>query len=560
MTRTRLLVGIHVFGLSLACWLARAYFQHPPSWIHFNHEGAGYAARLLEFRDLIGAGYFSPQWATHFRMGLGSPYFGYYQPGVFYAAALMPWDLAPIRALGLAIILFGWLGFASMYGLIARFFGPLSGLLAASLLLTSVYAGTEIYVRGDLSEFSALMVYTATLCALATWIDEGRLHHLAALALAGAAVIVTHPAIALVGYGLLASIIGVLLFDSRTRRRALAASGAIAAGTLFAAFYWMPVFLEWDLVTPQAAFSQVYHYSKHFVNGLAVLGPYTRDTLVPFTLGPIVPALIAFNIAWILYQRRSAGRAQRVVASIAAVVLAGVWFGMTEASGWAWQGLDLLQRLQFPWRLLAFMTIFSSGLAGAMLPWRFEKARAGLVACVIGASLALSVTYTAHERHPDKQNLVDVAAIEEVYFAPDIRDEWMPFGADKGARARLGSLPEASGGAEIHDFERAQGVLRAQVRAPTAGKLVLPHYYFPVGWAASLNGQRVELTRDRDGLMQVELPIGAEGELEIRFEMTPMRSLGLVVSTASLFAGVALLVALRRRASIGGPTTKAALP
>lgn len=71
----RLLAAAVAWGLLLSLWLSRVFFLHAPEWVPLTHEGNSYTGRLLEFRDLLGAGYASPQWATHFRQGLGSPFF-----------------------------------------------------------------------------------------------------------------------------------------------------------------------------------------------------------------------------------------------------------------------------------------------------------------------------------------------------------------------------------------------------------------------------------------------------------------------------------------------------
>ena len=96
------------------------------------------------------------------------------------------------------------------------------------------------------------------------------------------------------------------------------------------------------------------------------------------------------------------------------------------------------------------------------------------------------------------------------------------------------------------DFERRQGHLRAQVRAERSATVVLPHYAFQGGWTAHVAGAPVEIGSSPRGLMRVALPAGSEGVLELRYSMTPMRKVGLVVSAAVLCAGTALLLAARR--------------
>src|SRR5262245_30278706 len=91
------------WGVVLATGLTRYFFAHPPGIMHFNHEGASYVHRLVEFVDCLRAGYFFPQWATDFRGGLGGPYFGYYQPGFFYLASVFTPFLSMTAALGAAL-------------------------------------------------------------------------------------------------------------------------------------------------------------------------------------------------------------------------------------------------------------------------------------------------------------------------------------------------------------------------------------------------------------------------------------------------------------------------
>jgi hypothetical protein len=527
----------------LSLWLSRVFFLHAPEWVPLTHEGNSYASRLLEFRDLLGAGYASPQWATHFRQGLGSPFFGYYQPGLFYLASLVPESVAPVRALGTAVVLLGWLGYTATLFLVRRWFGGLSGALAASLLLLSVYACTEIYVRGDLSEFAAMMLLPAALWALAAWIEEGRLSRLVLLAATAGALPVTHPGLGLLGYGLLGMLAAVLLPTQRPR--AARALLALALGVGLAAFYWMPILLEWDLVAAERAFDGFYEYESHFVGPGELVGGYTRDTAVPLTLGPILPGLVAINAVVLVLRRRELSRAQAAAVSLGFAALAATVFLMTEASALLWARLPLLPLLQFPWRLLALVTVLAASLAGAMLPWRREGPRAAVLACLVGASLLSSRDWAASARDPELRNLRDVAAVEATNVAPDVMNEWMPRDALEVPEQRLAALPTATSGGSVEGFERSQGTLRAQVKAERSAAVVLPHYAFPVGWTATLAGAPIEIGTSPRGLMRFALPAGTNGELEVRFSITPMRKAGLWVSGLTLLGGGLLLLASR---------------
>ncbi|MEE2664345.1 MAG: 6-pyruvoyl-tetrahydropterin synthase-related protein [Myxococcota bacterium] len=543
--------GSIAWGLLLAIWLGRVFFLHDPDWIHLTHENVrirSYSGRLLEFRDLLAAGYWSPQWATHFHKGFGTPYFGYYQPGIFYLSSLVPWSLAPMRAFGVSVVVLAWLGYAATYFLVRRWFGGLSGAFSGSLLLLSVYACTEIYLRGDFSEFAAMMLFPAALCALAAWVEDGKPSRIALLAVVAGALPVTHPAIGLVGYGVL-GMLAVGLLATPHRARAVGALAALGVGVGLSAFYWMPVFLEWDLVSSSRAFTGFYDHSKHFVDVFALVGPYTRETPVPFTLGPLLPALVAINLVTGIVRRRRLDRAQSMAVVLAVAALVSMVFLMTEASAFVWAQLVPLQRLQFPWRLLALATVFAACLAGAMLPWPSERLRGAVLALVVGVALFTSQTYSRYTENSNAPKLPDVAAIEAFDFDPAGALEWMPLGAELRAVDLFESIPRAAPGARVESFERTQGRLRARVESVSSSSVVFPHFAFSVGWTATLGGAPIEIGQTSLGLMRFELPAGSNGVLEARFSMTPMRAAGLRVSAAAAVVGVAVLLAARRRSS-----------
>jgi len=585
--RNRLLIAGHVLlGLLLAFWLARVYFLHPPGRIHVNDEGYSYAGRLIEFRDLLAAGYVSPQWCTHFRGGLGAPYFSYYQPGFFYAASLVPWAVPPLVALGLTVAGFAMLGYLSMAGLVGRWFGRLSGALAGGGLLLSVYAGTEISFRGDLSEFAAMMTLPAVLWALAGWFEHGRRRHAVCLTVASAALITLHPAVALIGFALFALALIAFVAATRQFRRVLGAAAALGVGVGLAAFYWLPVFFEWNLVGSEAAFTGFYHYAEHFVGPLAILNPWNDHMTLPLTPGPVLVASIVLNTFVMLLRRgqeatsavpprpsagekgledyrlvsqpappgtesegggKSIGRSDPRCGELVVwqrrllffCLIAGVLCTllMTRWSAPLWDRIDLLQRLQFPWRIVSLVTVLAAAAAGCMVPWRREPVRAVVVALSLLAMWGFALRPTSYELDPRTTVPADVEQLMRLDFRPDIRDEWLPKGASPNLPAEFRAGPMAGPGCEVDRFERTQGRLRCRVRTGGPSHVVLPHYFFPVGWQARLDGQQVALSAERHGLMRIELPDRAAGELEVTFSHTPMRRLGLWISTASLLIG-----------------------
>jgi hypothetical protein len=130
-------VALVLWPAVVGAWFARGWLLLPPDAVPANHETHTYVYRLVEFRDLLAAGYWSPQWATDFRRGLGSPYFGYYQPGFFYLASLVPWSVEPTRALGWTVIAAIVFGFTTVFAFVRSRFGPWAGLIGATAFVRS---------------------------------------------------------------------------------------------------------------------------------------------------------------------------------------------------------------------------------------------------------------------------------------------------------------------------------------------------------------------------------------------------------------------------------------
>jgi len=244
-----------VLALILAAWVSRLFFILPAGQIYENQDDASNVYMLIDFREALATGHWSPQWSTYMRGGLGDALFSYYQPGFFYLAAVLPHSLDPRHAIGVAVIFMIALGSFSMWHLVGSRFGPESGLVAMTLFALSTYAGTEIYVRGDCAELTAMMLLPLQLESFLAWRRSHRPKWLAASAIVSAAVVLSHAPLAVAIY--LCLVLNIAVEEVALRR---SVSGAILDGIplllggLLASFYWFPVVFEWPLVQSSAAF------------------------------------------------------------------------------------------------------------------------------------------------------------------------------------------------------------------------------------------------------------------------------------------------------------------
>ena len=420
-------ISIVVWGFILTAWVARVYFLYPAEISHVNHEDYAYSARLVEFRALLREGYLSPQWCVDFRGGLGSPHWSYYQPGFFYVASLVPWSVPPVRALGLAVAAFAFVGYLSTYATVCERFGRTAGIVAASAIVLAPYCCAEIYIRGDLSEYAAMMLVPAAMYGLAGWFDRGRPACAMLLTLSVAGLIFCHPCVALLGSGLLGMGLCWYAWQTRSTRRTVTALAVIGLGIALAGLYWAPVFFEWDLVQGDNAIRDdagVPYYAARFIRPITRLfGPFDcveNWTILDMVLGSL-PVVCAASFLW---NRSRMTAEQRRLAGLSLLGAALFIFLMMRESSFLWHLVPPLQKVQFPWRGLSVLTVLASIAAGSLPLWRHPHARlpAGLL---VAAMLGLSSRYTAH-RIATYRVPQTTAAVAEAFFTPDQRNEWVP--------------------------------------------------------------------------------------------------------------------------------------
>ena len=544
-----------LLAVLLAAGTTSFFFTVPATDIHVNHESYTYIYRLIDFREALGTGHYSPQWSTYMHGGLGGPYFGYYQPGFFYLASIFPHSLEPVRAIGLSVFVLLVAGFLGMWRLVGARFGSLAGSLAGTFFVLSTYTGTEIWVRGDFAELTAMMLLPLQLLALLWWRNRRSALAFAALGLATGALVISHAPVAFV---MLLLVAGYLVLEdvllAPSLRNAVLDGLPILGGVALAAFYWLPIVLEWDLVQPEMAFIGTYGYSNHFVALRALLGQEgVGFSLIPVGLGLPLLLSLALTAAFAWAQRGSWTEQQRQLARLLVFLALSATFLLLRHSEPLWRLIPMLPKVQFPWRILTILTLALSGLAAlwALGAGRLKTAGAGLL-------LVLLVW-----RYPQVAPLLETfpvpgqpADLARMNYHPDRENEWVPRGARTFPvlpREALAypedpyrNLATSAADCRANGLERGQSRLVVQVTAPSGCRVTLPQYYFPVGWTATLGDERLHIENDA-GRIALSLPDGAEGQVVLTFGHTPARRSGLWVSLVTLLALVIAVAAAASR-------------
>jgi len=548
--------GIAFCGLLVAAALCRHFFTLPEDQFFANHDNDGYALRLIEFRDCLASGCLLPQWCSHFRGGLGSPFFNFYQSGYFYAASLVPSSLPVNWQLGIPLVIFAAYGFASIFCLLRRSCGVEPAFVAAVALLAAPYARTNLYLRGDLSEFSAMMCVPGCLAALNYWWNGAGIRGVLAIGLTAAPVVCLHPAIGLITCGMALLVVLAKTVLDRSPRTFVSGLSGLATAAALSSIYWLPLFGHLKLVSADQAwdgssFGGYYHYSRHLNPLRSFLDMAPTETPIPIKLGLPALAGVALTVTLFLLRRKRVDELLRRH-SVGLLTMFGLGlFLMTPSSLWLWDHLPLLNRIQFPWRILTLVSITLAGLTGTGLAYIGSTSVRRFASVIMLVTLALPLlTSQSPKLFPDKYPET-ASAIVERYFAPDIANEWLPRGAEPFDANEVESAPlvvEGGDDCSVSEFVLGQNVMTFSITANGPSVVRLPHYGFPLGWQAEArNGQgelqssNVTLDADSDGLMLVRIDEPLDGTVTVRWHTTTLKLIGAALSAVALLVTVLVL-------------------
>jgi len=502
-------------------------------------------------------GVFYPRWLGSANNGQGSPVMLYYPPvTIFTAAALKILVGDTLRALALSC----WLGLAAsglaMYVFSRSLWSGWPALFAALLYLCAPYHLFDLYQGSAVAEFWSFAWLPLVLDAVYRIARGSSWRAVAYLGVSYALLLLTHVPISFAITLILP--VYVLLLTRQIRQLVQIAIG-FGLGLALSAIFFLPVMFERDCVRIDRF---MFGYENFFL--FQHLGPaYEAKLFMPdlssyrysetlkensylyllqtdqVAMG-LVLLFLAVSIVILLRRRfgRSPLRSRMIRATL---VLAALSLLMTtRLSAAIWRVVPQLPYMQFPFRFLVISTAAICLLAGAAAstlvpPSRMRTITAGILGSAVVFNLVLSGFSVAR------------APIEPAAFDTNIprreRPEYRPIWWNGKLRSEE-QLPafvisggEASAGA-IDD----QGIKQNYVvDASTETEIKFRTLYFP-GWTARVDGKLTEIGPSEEGSIKVRVEPG-EHSLTLRFEDTPPRTAGKLISAAGLLILMGMLYA-----------------
>ena len=598
-----------VLVLLLALLPIAPLFQ--PGYFWDAHDARHSVYFLFELDRGIQDGILFPRWQPDFAFGYGYPFFNIYGPLSSYVGEAF--HLLGFGFAGSVKIVFGLSVVASglaMYGFVRQALGRRAGLVAAVAYMVIPYRLVDIYVRAALAEAVAYVFVPLVLWGAWSAIRRPRLSGMLGLALAYAALVLTHPLTALLLTVVLVFYAAALALarvnESQSLRGLTRGSilpllghlgnvlapvvAGIGLGLGLSAFFVLPAMTENRFVRVDQWYGGRYAWGGDFVEfsqlfspqwgfGTSVPGP---DDGMSFQLGAVPVALALIAVAGMGRRRgirpaRESGSTAaalqgrggaRLIVFFACLAAVGV-FLMLGVSAPVWQALPLVRLVQFPWRLLSLAVVALSFLCGAVL-WRSrtENWQPGLAATFLVALLVLgSLPYMRAEMSERDVSLAGLYQFQQSSDEMTGSTAWVKTVPRWSAMADVimagkrviskvdyGLLYQQPG-VEAQTLELHTNRELMEYLAPEGALITFDTFYYP-GWRAYLlhpetNAVVRELAisqRGELGLITVEVPAGIWRVL-LRFEDTPVRRAAKVVSwvTVALCAALLAIRGLLRR-------------
>lgn len=410
MTEARKRQWLLAAALLIACVAAVPLFSEPGL---LNTRGGGDSPfllqRLHQLETALRDGHFPVRWMPDANYGYGYPFYNFYAPLSIYITAVF-------RIIGFSFVqsiklsqLAGFLVAAwGAFALGRRWFeSDWAGFLAAAVYTLAPFHLVNVYVRGDsLAEFWAMAFYPLVILAADALLDRSaQWWHAVALALAYAALILSHNISALIFSPFLLLFIGLRWLQHnyefgrmKDENRSSATTRATENGKrntgygirplqlvpvvlalllalALAAWFFVPALAEQDLVQLTAVTEGYFNYNTHFLGTAdaplvqrSLLFDYTVDGRSAFRMGLMqtVLAVVALIALWWPQQEREAVP-PRLFITLAILVTTVM---LTPLSRRLWQSLPLLPFTQFPWRFLSVQAFGIAMAAGALIHWR----------------------------------------------------------------------------------------------------------------------------------------------------------------------------------------------
>jgi hypothetical protein len=488
-------------------------------------------------------GAFYPGWNNLASYGYGDVSFRFYPPALYYLLALGR-ALAGGWYYG-SILIFTLLTAAGGLGVYywAKTMLPRKQAVWAGIFyLIAPFHVNEFYQACLLTQYAAGAVLPFAFAFAERVCRRGSARECIGLALSYALLVLTHLPLAVIGSVALAIYSIARLNRARAVSTLVKLAVSVTAALAASAFYWVTMISELSWMKGGSSQAGLwFDYRYNFLFGKVFDGSNTwwANILGSITVLMLLPALALLGKR----ERVAAHPALKAVGLIAALSL----LMALPVSEPIWRILSPLQRVEFPWRWLAILSMTGPVALAATID--FWKAKVSSPhrswALVASASVVVAAAFTVFQiirpaSFTEQNNFEPFAAKIATSKSLPI---WLPAWADDAPRRASANIEIAGREFTVESWDRERRVFYVGEGAATHARVRT--FYYP-HWAASSSSGDLQTRADEDGALIVSLP-ERPATVTLQFQEPPRRCWSIIVSIASWVIMLGALPLLRNK-------------
>lgn len=487
------------------------------------------------------------RWVPDAGYGYGYPQFNYYPPSVYYLGEVF--HLIGFQFIDSVKILFA-LGYilsaVFMFLLVSEFLGNFPGFVSALIYTYVPYKAMEVYVRGALSEFWALVIYPLIFWAVYKLIKTSKLKYVGLLGISIGLLLTTHLLMSMIFF--LPAAVWTLYWLIKEKKldikNVIKVASGVILGVSIAAFFVLPVLVEQKYAHTETMTMGYFGYLQHFVDlkrlfisrewGFGSSG--FPDEKLNLSTGIVqwVFALVSIGIAGIYFLKGKKKDLVLLVITLGFLELF-ILFMIHVRSSFIWKAVPPLAWLQFPWRFLTVSIFILSILAGLgikLLP----KFKVWIGLAVIIAAFFLNISYYSPKEWLDITDKDHFSGISWQKKLTISIFDYLPIYAKLPPVTPAPEIPEVlDGEAFFSDYKKGSDFQIGDINVTHDATIRLPLFDFP-GMQVKVNDEIISHNHDDCrgqefclGLITFKLPPGSY-KMKAQLTDTPVRRVGNILS------------------------------
>ncbi len=396
----------HIFFLLILIYPAFVFLLK--SGIYWNMHDDLQMLRQFEMEKCIKDGQIPCRWNPDLGLGNGLPMFNFYPPLPYFIGQIFrTFNFSFVMSVKYTAVLQIILAALAMFLLAKTLFGLYGGLLSAIFYTYAPYHALNIYVRGAMNEAWASVFFPLIFLFSRKIINKYNKFDFLGLSLSFSFLLLSHNPMVLIFTPIVLLWISywlIINFNNNLKSlfsRIFLIFSSLLLGFGLSAFFTLPSLFEVNLVKISEMFSGYYTYFNHYAsiyqlffsnywgNGSSIWGPNDGMSFAIGYLHWLIPLFITVSLFIKFIRRRKIDCSDL---TIFLIILLGLFitFLIHERSTFIWKLLPLLQKVQFPWRLLNvsnFLFSFSVGYIFVILKKYFKSSSIFIIFILLSLSV-----------------------------------------------------------------------------------------------------------------------------------------------------------------------------